>query len=106
MTGPTNKCEPADTLGRELESQAIPRPILAPDQANPNSSEADANAIAKEFLDAILKVIAYSIEQILARMLARRAAEAIEQAMRPMTEEIALLRIAFENHWNRSNRNR
>ncbi|MGB7733532.1 MAG: hypothetical protein WBL72_07515, partial [Thermoguttaceae bacterium] len=32
--------------------------------------------------------------------------EAVEQATRPLTEEVALLRIAFENDWNRSNRNK
>ena len=106
MPEPTNKREIADAVRRELESQTIPRPVLALEQANPNSSETDANAIPKEFLDAILEVIAYSIEQILARVLARCVAEAVEQATRPLTEEVALLRIAFENDWNRSNRNR
>ncbi|MGA7697991.1 MAG: hypothetical protein WCB27_00155 [Thermoguttaceae bacterium] len=106
MSEPTNKRDIADALRRELESQTIPRPVLALERANPNSSETDANAIPKEFLDAILEVIAYSIEQILVSVLARRVAAAVEQATRPLTEEVALLRIAFENDWNRSNQNK
>ena len=51
-------------------------------------------------------MIAYSIEQILASVLARCVAGAVEQATRPLAEEIALLRIAFENDWNRSHRHK
>ena len=55
MPEPTNKRDIADAVRRELENQTIPRPALALEQANPNSSETDANAIPKEFLDAVLK---------------------------------------------------
>ena len=102
MPEPTNKRELADAVKREMERHTIPRPVLTLEQAKSNSSETDANAILKEFLDAILD----SIEQIPARVLARCVAESVEQATRPLTEEVALLRIAFENDWNRSNRNR
>ena len=86
--------------GGNWKARRFPGPPWQLDQANPNfKREQIANAIPKEFLDALLEVIAYSIEQILAEVLARCVAGAVEQATRPLAEEIALLRIAFENDW-------
>jgi hypothetical protein len=103
MSELTNKNEIAEALRRELEGHTIPRPLVALEDVNPETSSTDGNAI-NEFLDAVLEVIAYSIEQVLASVLARCVTGAVEQATRPLAEEIALLRIAFENDWKRENR--
>ena len=104
MSELTNKNEIAEALRRELEGHTIPRPLVALANVNPETSSTDGNAIPKEFLDAVLEVIAYSIEQILANVLARCVAGAVERATRPLAEEIALLRIAFEHEWEQSHR--
>jgi hypothetical protein len=52
MPEPTNKREITDAFKRELERQAIPRPVLTLVRTNPNSSETEARAIPKKVLDA------------------------------------------------------
>jgi hypothetical protein len=99
MSELTDKRKIAVAYERELQDTAISRPEWLPDVADPASSETVPNAIPKDLLDAILDVIAYSIQQLLAEVLARCVTEAVERATRPLAEEVALMRIAIENDW-------
>ena len=99
MSEMPDKRKIAVAYGRELQDTTISRPEWLPDMAGPASSENVPNAIPKDLLDAILDVIAYSIQQVLAEVLARCVTGAVERATRPLAEEVALMRIAIENDW-------
>ena len=102
MANPTNKQKMEDLM-REFDDLAISRPHRGL-KAHPNSGEANTPLIPRSFLDAILEVIAKTIEQVLADIMTRCVAEGVEQKIRPLSQEIALLRIAIENDWDRANR--
>ena len=78
MSEMPDKRKIAVAYGRELQDTTISRPEWLPDMAGPASSETVPNAIPKDFLDAILDVIAYSIQQVLAEVLARCVTGAVE----------------------------
>ena len=102
MSEPTDKQKMEDLM-REFDDLAISRPHLGL-KADPNSGEAKTPLIPRSFLDAILEIIAKSIEQTLADVMTRCVGDGVEQKIRPLVEEIALLRIAFEHDWDRANR--
>lgn len=102
MSELTDKRKIAVDYRRELQDTAISRPEWLPDVADPASSEGVPNAIPKDLLDAILNVIAYSIQQVLAEVLARCVTGAVDRATRPLAEEVALIRVAIEHDWSRA----
>lgn len=87
-----------------LEDAHISPPKVALDHAHPSPNEADANAIPQFFIDAILEVIAETIEQALAKALSRYVGESIKRDIHPLIEEIALLRVAIEHDWTERHR--
>ena len=62
--------------------------------------------IPESFFDAILEVIAQTIEKVLAEIMARCVAEGVEQKLHPLTQEIALLRVAIEHDLDSNGRQR
>jgi len=103
----TDKHKSADPLKHELENATISRPAWALDHHSPRSSdETDSKTIPKSLIDVILEVVAKSIEQVLAEVMVRCVAASVEQKIRPLVEELALLRIAIEHDWDSSNRRR
>jgi hypothetical protein len=61
------------------------------------NDDSDSETIPESFLDAILAVIAQSIERVLAEVMARCVADSIERNIRPLSQVIAQLRIAIED---------
>jgi hypothetical protein len=101
----TDKHKSHDPVKHDLENTSMSRPDWALDHHSPRTSnETVTRVIPQSFLDAILDVIAQSIEQVLGDVMARCVAEGIEQKIRPLTQEIALLRIAIEHEWECSTR--
>jgi hypothetical protein len=96
----------AEAFKRELEDASISRPDWALDHAGRSSGESGVAVIPKPILDAILEVIAKSIEQALADVMTRCVGEGIEKGMRPFAMELSLLRIAIEHEWDGANRRR
>jgi hypothetical protein len=107
MPEPTNKPKMVDPAKHDLENTSLSRPEWALDHCSPAKPDYSGNhPIPKSFIDAILEVIAHSIEQALAGVMARCVAENVEQKLRPLSQEIALLRIAIEHDWDDSNQRR
>ena len=94
----------ANTFKQELDDATISRPDWALDHPESAPTKPSNPAIPQSFLDAILEIIAKSIEQALAETMARCVGEAVEQKLRPLAEEVALLRIAIEHDWENANR--
>jgi hypothetical protein len=104
MPEPTDKNKLVDPIKRDLENARMARPAWALHrQSQCKSDDASGTILPKSFIDAVLEVIAQSIEKALAEVMARCVAEGVEQKIRPLAGEIALLRIAFENDWNNEN---
>ena len=101
-----DKTKLVDTAKHELEDATISRPEWARDLSNRNFGRTGTKAIPQSFLDAILEVIAKSIEQALADVMARCVGEGVERAIRPLAQEIALLRIAIDHDWDSPHRRR
>jgi hypothetical protein len=105
MADTINNHKHRDPIKHELENASFdrtaapshPRPLQPINEINPKS-------IPQFFLDTILEVIAKTIEKVLAEILARSVAEGIEGRLRPLTNEINLLRIAIEHDWDSANR--
>jgi hypothetical protein len=106
MTTLTEKPKPVDPFRHELENATISQPDWALDNSMRKPDDADGKVIPRFFIDAVLEVIAKTIEKVLAEVMARCVAEGVEKKLRPLTEEIALLRIAVENDWDRNRRRR
>jgi hypothetical protein len=102
----TDKRKPHHGADRALEEATISRPNWAFDHTSHTKNETDAKAIPKDFLDAILEVVAKSIEQALAEVMSRCVGEAVERGIRPLAGELALLRIAIDHNWSGTNRRR
>jgi hypothetical protein len=100
MPEPTDKPKAADELMRELNDRTIPRPRRESNQTRESPDELGLPPIPKSILDAILDTIAKSIEQALADVITRCVGQGIEQRLRPLAEEIALLRTAIEYDWD------
>ncbi|MEN6406430.1 MAG: hypothetical protein ABFC77_08160, partial [Thermoguttaceae bacterium] len=56
----TDKRKPLDTGDNGLEDATISRPAWALDHASPSANKSDTTGIPRDFLDAILEVIAKS----------------------------------------------
>lgn len=99
MPDPTNKSKAADPIKHELENTSMSRPQWARDHRfqNIKNDDSDSETIPESFLDAILVVIARSIERVLAEVMARCVTESIERNIRPLSQVIAQLRIAIED---------
>ena len=107
MPEPTDKHKVVDLIKHDLENTSMSRPEWALDHHSPcKSDDSGSNPIPQSFLDAILEVIAQAIKQALADVMARCVAEGVEQKIRPLSEELALLRIAIEHDWDGANRRR
>lgn len=106
MPEATDKRKIADAFKREFEDASISRPDWGLDHAGRRSGESGVPIVPQSVLDAILEVIAKSIEQILADVMARCVGEGIEKGMRPFAAEVALLRIAIEHEWDIAKRRR
>ncbi len=103
----TDKHKVVDPVKHDLENTSISRPTWALDHhSHSKSDDSGSKPIPKSFIDAILEVIAQSIEKVLAEVMARCVAEGVEQKIRPLAGEIALLRIAIEHDWDGSSRRR
>jgi hypothetical protein len=99
MPDPTNKPKAADPIKHELENASMSRPQWARDHRfqHIENDDSDSESFPESFLDAILAVIAQSIERVLAEVMARCVADSIERKIRPLSQEIARLRIAIED---------
>jgi hypothetical protein len=107
MPEPTDKLKVVDPIKHDLENASMSRPAWALDHNSPcKSDDSGGKLIPKSFIDAILEVIAKTIEKVLAEVMARCVAQGVEQKLRPLAQEIALLRIAIENDWDRNRRRR
>ena len=107
MHEPIDKHKVADPIRHDLENTSISRPEWALDHDSPcKSDDSGGNPIPKSFIDAILEVIAQSIEKALAEVMARCVAEGVERQLRPLAGEISLLRIAIEHDWDMNRRRR
>jgi hypothetical protein len=107
MPDPTDKTKESDPIKQELENATIAPPAWSVHRQSLSHSDNSGNKpIPKSFIDAILEVIAQSIEKVLAEVMARCVAEGVEQKLRPLSQEIALLRIAIEHDWDGSGRRR
>jgi hypothetical protein len=102
----TERTKPVDPLRHELENATISQPDWALDNPMRKRDDADDKVIPRFFVDAILEVIAKTIEKALAEVMARCVAEGVEHKIRPLSQEIALLRIAIENDWEKDRRRR
>jgi hypothetical protein len=103
----TDKPKVVDPTKHDLENTNLSRPEWALDHWSPCKSDNSGNHhIPKSFIDAILEVIAHTIKQVLAEVMARCVAENVEEKIRPLSQEIALLRIAIEHDWDNANRRR
>ena len=106
MPEPKDTHQIADAFRRELENATISRPDWELDHSKRSRTSREFRRSRKPFLDAILEVIAKSIEQALADVMARCVGEGVQRAIRPLAGEIALLRIAIEHDWDSANRRR
>jgi hypothetical protein len=107
MPEPTEKHKVVDPIKHDLENTSMSRPEWALDHQSPSRSDDSGNKpIPKSFLDAILEIVAQSIEKVLAEVMARCVAEGVEQKLRPLSHEIALLRIAIDHDLDDSGRRR
>jgi hypothetical protein len=107
MPEPTEKHKVVDPIKHDLENASMTRPEWALDHHSPSRSDDSGNKpIPKSFIDAVMEVIAQTIEKVLADVMARCVAEGIEEKIRPLSNEMALLRIAIEHDWDSSNRRR
>jgi hypothetical protein len=99
MPDPTNKNKVFDPIKHELENTSMSRPHWARDHRfeHISNGDSDSEAISESFLDAILEVIAQSIERVLAEVMTRCVADGIERKIRPLSQEIARMRIALED---------
>jgi hypothetical protein len=81
MPDPTNKNKLFDPIKHELENTNMSRPHWARDRRFQHSTndDSDSETIPESFLDAILAVIAQSIERVLAEIMARCVADIIER---------------------------
>ena len=96
-----------DPIKRDLENTSLSRPEWALDHSSPRKLDnSGSHPIPESFFDAIMEVIAKTIEKVLAEVMARCVAEGVEQKIRPLAGEIALLRIAIEHDWDSANRRR
>lgn len=94
------KQEPADALKHELGSATISLHTRPPDCHTRNAGHPLARVIPEYLLNAILEVIAKSIEQAMAGVMTNCVREGVETGIRPLIHEIALLRIAIEHDWD------
>jgi hypothetical protein len=99
MPDPTNKHKATDPIKHELENTSMSRPHWARDRRfeHIKDDNSDSETIPESFLDAILAVIAQSIERVLAEVMARCVTDSIERNIRPLSQVIAQLRIAIED---------
>jgi hypothetical protein len=105
MPEPTDKLKVVDPIRHDLENASMSRPAWALDHHSPcRSDDSGSKPIPKSFIDAILEVIAQSIERVLAEVMARCVGEGVERSIRPLTEEVALLRVAIEHDWTERRR--
>jgi hypothetical protein len=103
----TEKQKPVDPIEYDLENASMSRPAWALDHNSPcKSDDSGGKLLPKSFIDAILEIIAKTIEKVLAEVMARSVAQGVEQKLRPLAQEIALLRIAIENDWEKDRRRR
>lgn len=103
----TDKHKAVDPLEHDLENASMTRPEWALDHHSPSSSdESGSKPIPQSFLDILIEVVAKTIEQVLAEVMARCVAEGVEQKLRPLSQEIALLRIAINHDLDDSGRRR
>ncbi len=106
MPEPMDKPKTADPLSQPLEDATISRPTQAfnhPDHMSSNPEEpgqSNSLPLPASFLDTLLEVIAKSIEQTLADLMAHCVSRCVEDRLRPLIEEIALLRTAIEHDWD------
>lgn len=107
MPEPKDEHKVVDPIKHELENTSLSRPEWALDHCSPRKSDnSGSHPIPESLFDAIMEVIAKTIEKVLAEVMARCVAEGVEQKIRPLSQEIALLRIAIEHDWDGSNRRR
>jgi hypothetical protein len=106
MPDMTDKRKPHHGADRTLEEATISRPNWALDHVHHPKTETDTKVIPKDFLDALLEVVAKTIEQTLADIMARCVGEGVERSIRPLAEEVALLRVAIEHDWDNGHRRR
>ena len=107
MSEPKDKNKLVDPIKRDLENASMSQPAWALHrQSQCKSDDAGSIILPKSFIDAILDVIAQSIKQVLADVMARCVAEGVEQKIRPLSQEIALLRVAIEHDLDNNGRRR
>lgn len=107
MPEPKDEHKVVDPIKHELENTSLSRPEWALDHCSPRKSDnSGSHPIPESLFDAIMEVIAKTIEKVLAEVMARCVAEGVEQKLRPLSHEIALLRIAIDHDLDDSGRRR
>ena len=90
-----DKPNSTDDLVQEFKKLTVPHRRES-NQTRKPSEDSGLPPIPRFFLDAILDTIATSIEKALADVMTRCVGQVVEQRLRPLTGEIALLRTAIE----------
>lgn len=106
MSETTDKRKIADAYKQQLEEASFSSPDCGINRPSYRSGDRATLAIPKPFLDAILEVVALSIERALATVMTRCVDEGVERAIRPLAEELALLRVAFDHDWRTADNRR
>ncbi|MGD0519575.1 MAG: hypothetical protein ABSA26_18735 [Thermoguttaceae bacterium] len=79
MPEPTDKHKVVNPIKHDLENASISRPEWALDHHSPSKSDdSGSKPIPKSFIDAILEVIAQTIEKVLAEVMTRNVAKGVE----------------------------
>jgi len=99
MAEPPDKRKKVDWSKEGLDSQRITPPDWPPFRSRFGSDDTDTKGIPQSLLDAILEVVAKTIEQAMTDVVIRHVGERIAPAIRPVSLEIALLRITIDNYW-------
>lgn len=89
-----------DQVKREIEDTVYSPPEWVADRLKHSLAEAIAKALPKCFGDSIYEVIAKGVEKAMAEVVSRNVAEGVEKGIRPLVEEIALLRQALERNFD------
>jgi hypothetical protein len=98
MLESSNKPKTVDQIKHDLENTALSLPEWALDHHSLCNSNNSGNT-PKSIIELILEAIAHSIENVLAEFIARCVAEGVEQKIRPLVDEIAILRSNVEQNW-------
>ena len=97
MPNPSDMQPWLDQVKRELENVVFSPPDWVVNRLRNSLAEAIAKAIPECFAGSIHEVIEKSVEKSLSDVVSRHVGQGVEKAIRPLVEEIALLRIAIEH---------